>query len=1397
VAADLASLMVKVDATGADQAAGSLDRLTAAGQRTEAGMHSVATASKGAGAAAAEMAREAQRVAAATGVVGTKSGLASHHVANLSFQLQDMFIGLQAGQKPMTVFLQQGGQIAQIMGQAGLGVGGLAKAVGGMTVNLVKAHPFVAALAAAAVAATGAFQLFQGEIERSGEIEKFANSLGLTKKEMEDLGPVTVTLGDSFVGLWRTIDSYLNLSSVFSSIKEWAVDAFETTLNFGKVTAAGIYAAFVGTFEGIKAIWPLLPRVIGEAAVAAANIAIGAIESLLNRAIDGLNALMLVTNPILAAANMAGLDVGIQKVSFDRLQNQFAGAGAASAEAFAGGYNSAFNDAMAGMDNFGAQWADNTVQAAKDRLAKTAEGIIDDRTEKGLKKKAKKVADEFAEEFKRRVKEALSYIEGLEDQIAKFGKSALEIQRMEVAAAAAAAPTAALANEIKRLGANLEAMQIKQAVDDFDKMIIALYDEIELSGLVGKEREYRALQLERESKMAEWAALGLSDLEKRWLEYAAARSAAIETKSALERDAEAAERLNEQMEALLSSLSQMGGIGGLFGDIGSILTSKDPISSMLGMGGLGTIAGSLLGGKDVTDKMGSAFTKSLRTALPGLNEELAGKIGGTLAGIFQGSAIGGSVGGIMGGGKNAQLGSQVGGIAGQALGSSIAALGSLGGPIGAIAGAILGNVLGGLTQATKRGGATIGAGGVSGTWGNSQSRIGASSDMGTNAVRALEQLAGQLGATLGTFSSSISVREGNLRFDPTGSGISKTSKGAINFGQDEEALLKAVIADAIQDGAFQGLSQGFKDYLTSGDVEKRLQDVLSLRGVMNDAAEMRDPQAFALSELDTWRSSMMAIATATGEGMADIEYVYGKRREEILATANDNIVSLERDRTALLIQIAELEGRSTEALAMARELERSAVDESLRPLYDRIYALQDAAVIEAESARVASEAAAEAKRVSDERYGLETRFLQAIGDTDVLRARERDTISEANRWIFDLIVARESEQEATEAARRAEEDLARSRQAVAQEAYGLQTRLLQLQGDTATLREREMDALDPANRSLLQMIFNLEDLQAEASAAAAALETQRQAAADAAAKAKGIADERYGLETQLLTLQGNTAALRERELALLDPSNRAMQEQIWALEDQKAALEQVTKAGGEYVDYLKDARNALSDAYSRERSELEKTRDKFADFSKTIRDFRLGLVAANDNSIGNARARFLRTAAMAGNGDADAIGNFAGNANDFLSAAKDAAGSLVDYQRNVGFVANTALGLERQLGNQASAAQRQIDLLEAQVSQYIDLNENVVTVRQAIEKLVEMGAEKLPTNDEAKDRAVWELAVRIEDMTNRLEASEDMTRAALESIAISTARTAAIWKRIENEGTLAVSTRPGDTVAAA
>ncbi|WP_288463734.1 phage tail length tape measure family protein, partial [uncultured Pseudomonas sp.] len=82
-------------------------------------------------------------------------------------QLTDIVVSLQAGQAPLTVFLQQGGQLKDMFG----GVGPAARALGGYVLGLV--NPFT--VAAAAVAVLGV-AYYQG----SEESERYAKALILT-----------------------------------------------------------------------------------------------------------------------------------------------------------------------------------------------------------------------------------------------------------------------------------------------------------------------------------------------------------------------------------------------------------------------------------------------------------------------------------------------------------------------------------------------------------------------------------------------------------------------------------------------------------------------------------------------------------------------------------------------------------------------------------------------------------------------------------------------------------------------------------------------------------------------------------------------------------------------------------------------------------------------------------------------------------------------------------------------------------------------------------------------------------------------------------------------------------------------------------------------------------------
>ncbi|QEH80851.1 hypothetical protein EIK56_23070 [Sphingomonas sp. C8-2] len=73
-------------------------------------------------------------------------------------------------------------------------------------------------------------------------------------------------------------------------------------------------------------------------------------------------------------------------------------------------------------------------------------------------------------------------------------------------------------------------------------------------------------------------------------------------------------------------------------------------------------------------------------------------------------------------------------------------------------------------------------------------------------------------------------------------------------------------------------------------------------------------------------------------------------------------------------------------------------------------------------------------------------------------------------------------------------------------------------------------------------------------------------AGKSAASAAAILRERQDLEKQLLELQGRTTELRQRELEQLDPSNRALQMQIWAIQDGQKAAQDAASAAKELAD---------------------------------------------------------------------------------------------------------------------------------------------------------------------------------------------------------------------------------------
>ncbi|HXF88140.1 MAG TPA: phage tail length tape measure family protein [Xanthobacteraceae bacterium] len=97
--------------------------------------------------------------AKALGAMGGQSGLAAHQLRNLTFQLNDVIVGLASGQRPMMVLLQQGSQIAQVMGPVGVtgALKGVAQAIASIVTPARLAGGAIAAIAVGAASAWNAW----------------------------------------------------------------------------------------------------------------------------------------------------------------------------------------------------------------------------------------------------------------------------------------------------------------------------------------------------------------------------------------------------------------------------------------------------------------------------------------------------------------------------------------------------------------------------------------------------------------------------------------------------------------------------------------------------------------------------------------------------------------------------------------------------------------------------------------------------------------------------------------------------------------------------------------------------------------------------------------------------------------------------------------------------------------------------------------------------------------------------------------------------------------------------------------------------------------------------------------------------------------------------------------
>lgn len=194
---DFAVLGIKVESGDAVTAAGDLDKLTKAGERAEVATGSVGAQAKSSGVSIKDLAASTQSAEQAidrytrqaqTAGMSTKAYTAA--LRGVPAQFTDIIVSLQGGMNPLTVMLQQGGQLKDMFG----GIGPAARALGGYVAGLV--NPFT--VAGAAVAGLGV-AYYKGA-EEAQDFRKAlilsGNAAGTNAGAMSDLArQISTTVG--------------------------------------------------------------------------------------------------------------------------------------------------------------------------------------------------------------------------------------------------------------------------------------------------------------------------------------------------------------------------------------------------------------------------------------------------------------------------------------------------------------------------------------------------------------------------------------------------------------------------------------------------------------------------------------------------------------------------------------------------------------------------------------------------------------------------------------------------------------------------------------------------------------------------------------------------------------------------------------------------------------------------------------------------------------------------------------------------------------------------------------------------------------------------------------------------------------------------------------------------
>ena len=261
--------------------------------------------------------------------------------------------------------------------------------------------------------------------------------------------------------------------------------------------------------------------------------------------------------------------------------------------------------------------------------------------------------------------------------------------------------------------------------------------------------------------------------------------------------------------------------------------------------------------------------------------------------------------------------------------------------------------------------------------------------------------------------------------------------------------------------------------------------------------------------------------------------------------------------------------------------------------------------------------------------------------------------------------------------------------------------------------------------------------EAQRLAQQAAQEAQR-AADEEARRQQGIMNERLGLTKQLLQLEGNTVLLRQIELEALDPSNRALQQRIWAIEDETAAAEK-------YKSALKDAQDFLGG------------------FTKNIEEFIFKVSHAQadaQQSYQMAAAKFTAQMTLARGGDRDAMGGITSYADTLIGSIRRESTTGAEANLRIARV----LGQLASLPKQISPEQLIVDAIaSANTSLEAVLNTNFSSLDANVDGLLTAG--ELAASGLATNTQISALMARVDANGDGMISKQELANSRLQTLA--------------------------------